>query len=850
MTDDIYRLTFMEDENDSTSSYTWMADFFNNALDTLGITASTLFNALPYPAVFFDAKGNVREYNTSFLAKFGRDLYNNPQNIHSFLNQIISMENPYNKDFKATYRGKIYWSHMIELNYLNKKMGSILLLRDMSRVEKAFIELAHVRSLNDQLDRIINASFDGFYITDGQGVTLRINKAFERITGVTASECLGRSMHELVAEGYFSRSGTLLALEQKTTVTVPLQARSGKSALVTSTPIFDDEGNIVLVVTNVRDMTELVELEQKLERVEGLRQKELAAIFDSSYDGLYITDGQGVTLRLNKAFERITGVTAEECLGRSMHELVAEGYFSRSGTLLALEHRKPVTVPLQAKTGKNALVTSTPIFDDEGNIILVVTNVRDLTELVELEQKLEQVEGLRQKQLAAIIDSSYDGLYITDGQAVTLHINKAFERITGVTAEECLGRSMHELVAEGYFSRSGTLLALEHRKPVTVPLQAKTGKHALVTSTPVFDDDGNIILVVTNVRDLTELNQLKQKVDDLETLSKTYHVELQQMRMESAAKYVFNSAPMRDLMRTIIHVSSVESTVLIQGESGSGKEVVADMIHYHSPRRDMPFIKINCAAIPQNLLESELFGYEPGAFSGADRRGKPGIFELANHGTLFLDEISELPLDLQAKLLRVLQDQKVMRIGGTEPIQVDVRIIAGSNVNLWEMVQRKLFRTDLFFRFNVVPIYVPPLRERIDDIPVLCAHFLDMFNKKYNLNKRIAPEVLQAFVHYDWPGNVRELRNLIERLVVTTMHDLITLDDLSAWSTLVPGQISDGKIPTLQEAIEETERKLLVAAFHQCKTTYEVAELLGISQASVVRKAKKLGILRKTRKTK
>ena len=726
MTDDIYRLTFMEDENDSTSSYTWMADFFNNALDTLGITASTLFNALPYPAVFFDAKGNVREYNTSFLAKFGRDLYNNPQNIHSFLNQIISMENPYNKDFKATYRGKIYWSHMIELNYLNKKMGSILLLRDMSRVEKAFIELAHVRSLNDQLDRIINASFDGFYITDGQGVTLRINKAFERITGVTASECLGRSMHELVAEGYFSRSGTLLALEQKTTVTVPLQARSGKSALVTSTPIFDDEGNIVLVVTNVRDMTELVELEQKLERVEGLRQKELAAIFDSSYDGLYITDGQGVTLRLNKAFERITGVTAEECLGRSMHELVAEGYFSRSGTLLALEHRKPVTVPLQAKTGK----------------------------------------------------------------------------------------------------------------------------HALVTSTPVFDDDGNIILVVTNVRDLTELNQLKQKVDDLETLSKAYHVELQQLRMESAAKYVFNSAPMRDLMRTIIHVSSVESTVLIQGESGSGKEVVADMIHYHSPRRDMPFIKINCAAIPQNLLESELFGYEPGAFSGADRRGKPGIFELANHGTLFLDEISELPLDLQAKLLRVLQDQKVMRIGGTEPIQVDVRIIAGSNVNLWEMVQRKLFRTDLFFRFNVVPIYVPPLRERIDDIPVLCAHFLDMFNKKYNLNKRIAPEVLQAFVHYDWPGNVRELRNLIERLVVTTMHDLITLDDLSAWSTLVPGQISDGKIPTLQEAIEETERKLLVAAFHQCKTTYEVAELLGISQASVVRKAKKLGILRKTRKTK
>jgi len=848
MNDHDNKLPVIDGNNDSTPHSSWPASYLTNALDNLGITESAIFDALPYPAVAFDAEGNILEYNTSFRKKFEHDLASNHHNVHSFLSQIISTEHPYNEDFKATYKGKIYWSHMIEINNRRQKMGSVLILRDMSRVEKIFLELAHVKGLNKQLDRIINASFDGLYITDGQGVTLRLNNAFERITGVTASECLGRSMHELVAEGYFSRSGTLLALEQRTTVTVPLQAKSGKSALVTSTPIFDDEGNIVLVVTNVRDMTELVELEQKLERVEGLRQKELAAIFDSSYDGLYITDGQGVTLRLNKAFERITGVTASECLGRSMHELVAEGFFSRSGTLLALEQKKPVTVPLQAKTGKNALVTSTPIFDDEGNIILVVTNVRDLTELAELEQKLEQVEGLRQKQLAAIIESSYDGLYITDGHGNTLLLNQAFERITGVTSSECMGRNMADLVAEGYFSRSGTLLALEQKQSVTVPLQAKTGKNALVTSTPVFDDEGDIILVVTNVRDLTELNHLKQKVDDLETLSKAYHVELQQLRMESSAKYVFNSPPMRDLMRTLVHVAAVESTVLIQGESGSGKEVAADLLHYHSHRRDMPFIKINCAAIPQNLLESELFGYEPGAFSGAGRRGKPGIFELSNNGTLFLDEISELPLDLQAKLLRVLQDQSVMRIGGTHPIQVDVRIITGSNVNLWEMVQKKLFRADLYFRCNVVPIYIPPLRERIDDIPVLCAHFLDMFNKKYKLNKRIAPEVQQAFLQYDWPGNVRELRNLIERLVVTTMHDLITLDDLSNWTKFVPNLPTDDEVLTLQEALEATERKLLAAAFQRCRTTYEVAELLGISQASVVRKAKKFNILRKTRK--
>jgi len=698
------------------------ADHSENSVKYSAITGLDLFNSLPYPAVFFDIKGNILEYNSAFQNIFQHDISINIHKIYSFLNQMYEASHLRNEDFKAVYKSKTYGFNLVEVDHNGHKVGSLLLLRDKSRLERAFAELAHVKILNEQFDRVINASFDGFYITDGQGVTLRLNKAFERITGVTAIECLGRNMRELVEAGYFSRSGTLLALEKRCAVTVPLQARTGKNALVTSTPIFDDDANIVLVVTNVRDMTELMALEEKLEQVEGLRQKELDAIFDSSYDGLYITDGQGKTLRLNQAFERITGVTAAECIGKNMAELVEEGFFSRSGTLLALEQKRPVTVSLQAKTGKIVLVTSTAI----------------------------------------------------------------------------------------------------------------------------FDDNQEIILVVTNVRDLTELNQLKQKVDDLETLSKAYHVEIQQLRREYNTKYVFNSPPMRTLMSTILHVALVESTVLIQGESGSGKEVVADLLHYHSDRREMPFIKINCAAIPHNLLESELFGYEPGAFSGADRRGKPGIFELANHGTLFLDEISELPLDLQVKLLRVLQDKTVMRIGGTQPIQVDFRIITGSNVNLMEMVQKKQFRADLYYRCNVVPIHVPPLRERVEDIPVLCAHFLDMFNQKYKLNKRLAPEVMQFFIRYEWPGNVRELRNLIERLVVTTMHDLITLSDLDDWAKLDSPLIGDDEVNSLKKAVDATERKLLLAAFQKCNTTYEAAELLGISQASVVRKAKKYGITKRT----
>lgn len=819
----------------------------------------SLLNAIPYPTIYFKKPANIKFLNQTFVDIFGITLQDissgDIEKDFSFLSKLINTQSNSDqvREVRFTYQYRVYWSTIVPVSINKKVTGAIAVLHDMSQFQKLFQELSHVKGLNRQLDHMFNSSFDGLYITDGNGITLRLNRAFERITGITANDCMGRRMADLVKEGYLSRSATLMALKNRQTVTTPLQSKTGKQVLVTSTPIFDDEGNIVLVVTNVRDMTELVKLQQKLEEVEGLRRRELDAIFDSSYDGLYITDGDGLTLRLNKAFERITGVTAYECVGRNMADLVKEGYFSRSGTLLALEKRQSVTVQLQASTGKQALVTSTPIFDDNGDILLVVTNVRDMTELLELQQKLEQVEGLRQRELDAIFDSSYDGLYITDGTGVTLRLNKAFERITGVTAEECVGRNMAELVKEGYFSRSGTLLALEKRQSVTVPLQAKTGKHALVTSTPIFDDNNDdIVLVVTNVRDLTELNHLQERVEQLETLSRVYQAELQQLRMETSEKYVFSSPKMREMLKMLVHIASVDSTVLIQGESGVGKEVVADILHAYSHRRDMPFIKINCAAIPQNLLESELFGYEPGSFTGADKRGKIGLFELASGGTLFLDEIAELPLDLQVKLLRVLQDNSILRVGGTKSISVDVRILTGTNRNLTDMVAKNQFREDLFYRLNVVPILVPPLRERKEDIPVFCAHFLDIFNKKYNMQKRLTSDLIHSLTNYHWPGNVRELRNLIERLVVTTLHDLIDTNDLySWWSGLVPEEDknTDTEIIPLQEAVENTERKILQAAFRRCTSTYEVARILGISQPTVVRKASKYGIIRRSKRS-
>ncbi len=736
---------------------------------------------------------------------------------------------------------------LVTSNPIFDEDGNIVLIvtnvRDLTDLIELERQLEDVKVLRErELDAVVESSFDGLYITDGQGKTLRVNKGFERITGISAEEITGRYMKDLVKEGVYSSSGSLQAIEKRETVTAQLKARSRKEILVTSTPIFDDEDEVIMVVTNVRDMTELIALERKLERVEGLRQKELDAIYKSSYDGLYITDGEGTTLSLNKAFERIMGVKAEECVGRNMADLVDDGVFTRSGTLLALESHETVTIPLQSKTGKNALVTSTPVFDNAGEIVLVVTNVRDLTDLIDLEHKLEQVEGLRQRELGAIFESSYDGLYITDGEGNTLQLNQAFERIMGVKSEECVGQNMADLVRDGVFTRSGTLLALEKRETATIPLQSKTGKNALVTSTPIFDEAGNIILVVTNVRDITELNDLQGKVEQLEGLSRMYQVQLNQLK--SSKSCILHSDKMRRLLKMVNHVSTVDSTVLILGESGVGKEVVADILHTSSPRVNQPFIKVNCGAIPHNLLESELFGYEPGAFSGASKSGKAGMFELADGGILFLDEIAEMPLDLQVKLLRVLQDNKIMRIGGTREIEVDVRIIAGTNRNLQNMVVENLFRKDLYYRLNVVPIVVPPLRERREDIPVLSKHFLEMFNRRHKMVKRISADVLKYFISYDWPGNVRELENLIERLVVTTQHDIIGMDDLSSWVELEAVSQPKSKIIPLNTALENTERSLLQEAFSMYNSTYAVARVLGISQPTVVRKAAKYGIVK------
>jgi transcriptional regulator with PAS, ATPase and Fis domain len=299
---------------------------------------------------------------------------------------------------------------------------------------------------------------------------------------------------------------------------------------------------------------------------------------------------------------------------------------------------------------------------------------------------------------------------------------------------------------------------------------------------------------------------------------------------------------MQRIAALALRIAKVDSTILITGESGVGKEVVAKLIHRESNRSDGPFIKINCGAIPRELLESELFGYESGAFTGARRQGKLGLIETASGGTLFLDEIGELPLDLQVKLLEVLQDHRFSRLGGTEAVDVDLRIVAATNVDLEDMVEQRRFRSDLYYRLNVVPIHIPPLRERHDDILPLIHQCLDDFNVRYGLARRISERALQRMLDYHWPGNVRELRNIVERVVVTAHSDHIVTDDLprhfqgEAQSALTNPAMFGLSGRDLKTRVACFEAELVREAVQQFGTTRAAASVLGVSQATVVRK--------------
>ncbi|MFJ5714652.1 sigma-54 interaction domain-containing protein [Neobacillus sp. NPDC093127] len=446
--------------------------------------------------------------------------------------------------------------------------------------------------------------------------------------------------------------------------------------------------------------------------------------------------------------------------------------------------------------------------------------------------------------LVSIFQSSYDGIYVADNDGVGIMVNSAYSRITGVNSQELLGKNMMTVVKEGLVSESVTIKVLEEKTAQTI-IQTVRGKELLVTGNPVFDHNGKITYVVTNVRDISDLNYMKTELLHSKRLTEQYIHEIEELKKRELIHLQLDGiiGQSQEIMK-VFHlarkVAKVDSTVLILGESGVGKEVIVNYLHQESDRASAPLIKVNCGAIPKHLLESELFGYEKGAFTGADSQGKPGLFEQADGGTIFLDEIGDMPMDLQVKLLRVLQEFEIMRVGGRKSFKIDVRVISATNMNLEEMVEKNDFRRDLYYRLNIVPIKVPPLRERIADIVPLAFYFLNKNNKKNKLNKRFHHEIILFFEEYRWPGNIRELENLIERLVVTTDNEEIKLQDLPA-NMLLGKARKKTETGKLKEIIANVERKLIKEQMEKSKTTRQAAKELGISQSALVKKMQKLG---------
>ncbi|KAB3534885.1 PAS domain S-box protein [Alkaliphilus pronyensis] len=461
----------------------------------------------------------------------------------------------------------------------------------------------------------------------------------------------------------------------------------------------------------------------------------------------------------------------------------------------------------------------------------------------EISERLKETSLLKDE-LETIIESSYDGIVVTDACGRILKSNKAWQRMIGCE-KDCHQKDLRDMEMSEIIFPSATLLTLKEKRRISFIQDIINNKKGLATGTPIFDEEGSIERVITNVRDIDELNKLKKQIEETMRLEKyrekgTIKAEKYKYQSENI---VANSLAMGKILQTASNVAPVDSTVLILGESGVGKEVLAKFIHKLSKRNNKPLISINCGAIPENLIESELFGYETGAFTGAQKSGKPGLIELTHKGTLFLDEVGEIPLNIQVKLLRVIQERRLIRLGGVTETNVDVRIIAATNRDLFKMVQEGNFRSDLYYRLNVIPIEIPPLRKRKADIIPLCYHFINKYNQKYGCNKGITIGVEEILKKYRWIGNVRELENVIERLVVTTKNDIIDEKNLPLYLIEDKYDIKDkitvdGIVP-IKEALETIERRLLERAYEKYNNTYEMAKALGVNQSTVVRKLQK-----------
>lgn len=643
------------------------------------------------------------------------------------------------------------------------------------------------------------------------------------------------------------------ARELEESYEVRIYLKYGKKAEIPATNMMPlvslqiKKGDTVIVEARGRDaksaVDEMVGFLESDFQINDLRLQELDSViqdttftaeqvFFSMVNGLLVIDDNEVVTIFNPAAERILGLSAADVIGKKIFEVLPN-----SRLHVVLKTREAELGKKQV-IGESVIITNrTPIVVD-GKTRGAMAIFEDISALEQTVGELREVKELKER-LHLVLESVEDGICVVNKEGEITYVNPAYIKIVG--QDELIGKNVFNIAPEGVRCR-----VLKTGKPVLGEISQKANGVRIVANVNPIVVDGEVAGVVSTIKDLTEVRELMEKLNQITARAEYLEQELIRTKKphEAFNKIIGSNSKLMESLAVAGKAADTSSTVMIRGESGTGKELVAEGIHYSSSRREGPFIRVNCAAIPGSLLESELFGHERGAFTGAIKR-KLGKFELAHQGTIFLDEIGDMDKQMQVKLLRVIQERKFERVGGEETIAVDVRIIAATNRGLEEMVEEGSFREDLYYRLNVIPVFLPPLRDRRDDIPVLVDHFISKFNQSLGKSvKCLKAEALEVMSGYGWPGNVRELENVIERLVTLTDSHFVDIDEL-------PGYLRRGdkdKEVFDDEVIlswEEYERQIITRALEKYGTYNRAGKVLGLTHKTIANKARKYGIEKK-----
>ncbi|ALA71324.1 ATPase AAA [Geobacillus stearothermophilus 10] len=597
------------------------------------------------------------------------------------------------------------------------------------------------------------------------------------------------------------------------------------------------EGANIVPSAVARMMAELVAEKEALIAELKSEAARRALIFHSSHDGMIVVDEYAYITDMNQSAAELLGVDKDEVIGKHILDVLPSSGLPRVLKTRQTEFHQEV----ELANGKKLITTRIPIIDDNGKLFGALAVFKDITELVALAEEITDLKEVRMM-LEAIIHSSEEAISVVDENGNGILINPAYTRLTGLTEEDVIGKPATADIAEG---ESMHMQVLKTRRPVR-GARMKVGpknRDVIVNVAPIIVD-GVLKGSVGVIHDVSEIQRLTAELNRARQIIRTLEAKY------SFADIVGESEEMKVAIEQAKLAAKTPATILLRGESGTGKELFAHAIHNASDRKYNKFIRVNCAAIPETLLESELFGYEEGAFSGARRGGKRGLFEEANNGSIFLDEIGELSASTQAKLLRVLQEREIVRVGGTKPIPINVRVIAATNVNLEKAIAEGAFREDLYYRLNRMPIYIPPLRARKEDIPALCRHLIQKLNQDYGRNvEGVTDEAMAKLLAYDWPGNVRELENVLGRAMIfmkfhEVMIDATHLPPLASPSSVPAHRVeTEEEIRPLEEMVSRYEASLIEQALrrHRGNKT-AAARALGISVRNLYYKLEKYGL--------